>query len=315
MIYQLASSEGLHGYPAVHLGGRRSLGRFAGASLRGMTRPRYVLGYDRPPVTLEEWKTQYLAGLGINAGQVIGASAPIAGAATSGIISSVAAGTALASWAGPIGAGVGAIVGVIGGLFAAHAARAKGAKTENDAINAYLPAFDQGLQTIFQQANSGQLAASDAITAVNQLWAQWWANISPYTSGPGRADASKGGTNCGNGQLNPAGPCTGTPGGHKCDKSCTAGCCVGCQDLYPTILQAIQVFQNPAGGTITACTVYGSSYGASQRGSYTLTYKPPAAAGVAASLGSALNFGGSSGGGSSLFVLALIAGGVYLATR
>jgi hypothetical protein len=253
-----------------------------------------------------------LGDLGISAGQAVGASAPIAGAVTTAALSSVYAGTAIGAWAGPIGAGVGAVVGIIAGLYAAHAARAKGAKSENEAVNAFLPAFDQGLKTIFQQANSGQLSAADAISAIDNLWAQWWANMAPYQSGPGRADSSKGGTQCGSGQINPAGPCQGTIGGHKCDKSCTAGCCVGCQALYQTILQAVQVFQNPAGGSITACSVSGSKYGASARGSYSLTYTPP---GGVAGLGNALSFGGSGGGGSSLLVLALIAGGVYLATR
>jgi len=255
-----------------------------------------------------------MRGLGtITAGQGIAMTAPIAGAVTSGLV----AGTSIGAFAGPIGAGVGAIVGLIGSLFAAHQARAAGAKTENDAVNAFLPAFDQGLQTIFQYANSGQLTGADAASACQTLLAQFFQNMAPYMRGSGRADSSNGGTNCGNGTLNSGGPCTGTPGGHKCDSSCTAGCCVGCQDLYPTILQAIQVFNNPKGGSITACNVAGSSYGATARAAYTLTYTPPAPgsiAGVADSLTSALE-GGSVSSSSSLFLLLLLGIGAVLVFR
>jgi hypothetical protein len=239
----------------------------------------------------------------ISVGQGIGMSAPIAGAVTSGLV----AGTSIGAFAGPVGAAVGAIVGLIGSLFSAHSARAAGAKSENDAVNAFLPAFDQGLQTIFQQANNGTLSAVGAASACQSLLQQWFQNMAPYMRGSGRADSSNGGNNCGNGTPNPAGPCMGTEGGHKCDSSCTAGCCVGCQDLYPTILQAVQVFQNPNGGTIQACNVAGSSYGATARASYSLTYTPPAAgsvAGVANSL--------TAGGSSSLFLLLLVGVGAFL---
>ena len=41
------------------------------------------------------------------------------------------------------------------------------------------------------------------------------------------------------------------------------------------MLQAVQVLNNPAGGTIEVCTVYGSKYGANLRSGYSLSYKPP----------------------------------------
>lgn len=242
-------------------------------------------------------------GLGaVTAPQILGASAPIAGVAAGAAVSSLAAGTTLGSFAGPIGAAVGAVIGIIAGLFAAHDARAAGAKNENSAVAALIPAFDQGLQAIFQQANGGTISAAEAIQACQSLIQTWWTQISPYQSGPGRADASGHGANCGT--PVPGSPCTGMVGGHFCDKSCTAGCCVGCQDLQDTIDQAIAVFQN-GGGTVTACTVAGDKYGLTARPSYTLTYAPPAgAAGVAASLGL---------GSLSLPLLLLIGGGVALA--
>jgi len=241
--------------------------------------PRRVLRRRRMHRRIEgrgyanEYAYQRFVGLGsVNAGQAVSMSAPVAGAATSALL----AGTAIGAWAGPIGAGVGALVGIIGGLFAAHSARAAGAKNENEAVNAFLPAFDQALQTVFQQANAGLITANDAITGCQTILAQWWQNVKPYQSGPGRADKSNNGSACGS--VNISSPCNGT--GLKCDKSCTATCCVGCNDLLPTIAQAINVFQK-GGGTVTACTVYGSKYGATQRNSYTLTYTAPAAGSVA----------------------------------
>ena len=209
------------------------------------------------------------------------------GAVGTSVAASAGAFSSLGVWAGPVGAGIGAVVGVIAGLWAAHAARAKGAKTENQAVNSALQAFDASLQYLFQQANSGQVTGTQAAGIAQQILGNYWAGMAPYMSGPGRADTSGGGANCGSSTLNPAGPCMGTPGGHKCDKSCTAGCCVGCQDLYPTILQAIQVFNSPTGGTVQACGVAGSSYGVSARSGYSLTYTPPAptsAAGIANAL-------------------------------
>src|ERR1700726_1580556 len=96
-----------------------------------------------------------------------------AGIATTAIVSSVAAGTAAGSWAGPIGAGVGALVGIVAGLFAASAARAKGAKTENAAINKYLPSWDQALTQIFAAANAGTSTPAQCIAAIQQIMAAW----------------------------------------------------------------------------------------------------------------------------------------------
>ena len=246
------------------------------------------------------------------------------GAVGTSIASSTGVFSSLGVWAGPVGAGIGAVVGVIAGLWAAHSARAKGAKTENQAVNSALQAFDASLQALFQAANSGQVTGTQAAGIAQQILGNYWAGMAPYMSGPGRADASGGGGRCGDGTLNPGGPCTGSPHGPMCGKSCTAGCCVGCQDLYPTILQAIQVFNSATGGTIQVCNVSSSSYGVASRSGYSLTYTPPAAGSVAG-LANALT--GSGAGltgvlssapiaGIPLWVL-LLGGGaaVYAATR
>lgn len=241
---------------------------------------------------------------------IVGAGGAIGGSI---IGSGVGAFSSLGAAAGPIGAGVAVLVGIIATMWAQHDARAAGAKTENAAVNSAVQAFDASLKAVFQAANSGQVTGSQAAGVCQQIFQSYWQGMQPYMSGPGRADSSAGGSKCGDGTLNKAGPCKGTPGGHKCDKACTAGCCVGCQDLYPTILQAVQVFNSPTGGTVTACNVAGSSYGAVNRGSYSLTYTPPAVdsvAGVADALTS------SSVGGIPLWVL-LAAGGLaaYAASR
>jgi hypothetical protein len=246
-----------------------------------------------------------------------------AGVATSAGVSTLAAGTALGSWAGPIGAGVGALVGVIAGLFAASAARAKGAKEENAAVNAYLPAFDQGLQQIFAAANSGQITGAQGAQLVPSLLQQWWAAMAQFRGLPGVADNSGGGASCGS---YVSGSTTRCSPGHPCSKSCTAGCCVGCNDLWPSALDAIRILNSPTGGTFTTCTVYGSGYGATQRNGYSLTYTPPAApaAGTAAaavgSLTSSLVATDPTTGGTTIlgFPWYLVVGGgvaAYLAFR
>lgn len=272
MIYQVTRS----GFKLV--AGVTSSGNFLDER-RGARRPAYasrrrprvariahreLMGYD--PVRGLSYLG--LGDLGMNAGQGVQAAAPVAGAITSSIVAT----TSIASWAGPIGAGVGLLIGIIGSLFAAHAARAAGAKNENEAVNAYLPAFDQALQTIFQQANAGQISVADAISACQSVMAQWWQNMAPYQTGPGRSDCSHGGTNCG---------CSDP---YCKNKACTAGCCVGCFALMPSIQNCIAAFSSPTGGSAQILQVYGSGYGAKARSAYTLTYTPPTASAALNSL-------------------------------
>lgn len=221
-----------------------------------------------------------------------------------------------ATFGGPIGAGIGAIAGAIAGIWASHAARVKGAKAENQAINSAVQAFDAGIKAIFDAANSSDpntaITGPQAAQLVQQLYGQFWQEMLPFTHGPGAKDSSGGGANCGSSQLNPAGPCAGTPQGHKCDGNCTATCCVGCQDLYPVMLQAVAVFNNPSGGSVQVCTVVGSKYGANQRAGYTLTYTPPAITSSAAGLLSELTGGASGGSSSTLLLIAAAAAAFFL---
>jgi hypothetical protein len=206
------------------------------------------------------------------------------GGAVSSALESAAAGAAQGVKFGPIGAAVGAVAGAISGLWASHNARAAGAKDENTALNSAVIAFDGSLKAIFTAANStevsSQITAPQAIQLLQSTLMQYWQGMAPFQTGPGRADASAGGTKCGsvivcNQQSSP---------GLKCNSSCTAGCCVGCDVFTPTINQAIAIFQ-AGGGTLNVCEVYGSGYGATTRQSYTLTYTPPAATAAATAAG------------------------------
>ena len=199
---------------------------------------------------------------------------------------SVGLASTIGAWAGPVGAAAGALVGIIAGLFAASAARAKGAKTENAAINEYLPSWDSGMQQIFAAANAGTATTAECVSAVAQLMSQWWQAAAQFHGLPGVADASNGGSNCGTYTSGVTTPCT-PSGGPGCNKSCTAFCCVGCHDLMPSAQDAISVLQKPGGGSVNVCTVYGSSYGAMQRNQYTLTYTPPPPPPAAVATGSA----------------------------
>jgi hypothetical protein len=236
---------------------------------------------------------------------------------TTSIISALAPGTALGSWAGPIGAGVGALVGVIAGLWSAHNARVKGAKEENTIVGDALTTWDAGMQAIFAAANSGQITGAQGAPLVGQLLSSYWAAVAQARGLPGVSDNSGGGANCGS---YTAGVTTRCSPGHPCNKSCTAGCCVGCNDLWTSSLDAIAALNNPAGGSFTTCTVYSSSFGLQERPGYTLTYTPPAPtvanAGTQAGSGIASALGVSPtttvGGISIGLLLAIAAGGFAL---
>lgn len=254
-------------------------------------------------------------------GQLISSGAGIATTIASPSIVSAAGLTAGTAAAGALTAGIGAgvaiVVGLIASAWSAHKARAAGAKSENAAMNSAVQAFDTSIKAIFAAANSGQVTGAQAGQLIQQLYQSYWAGMAPYMTGAGRADASHGGMSCGT--ITPT--CNGS--GIKCDKSCTAGCCVGCSNIMPTIQQALAVFASPTGGTVNVCQVYGSKYGGTARGSYSLTYTPPAAtaaAGLASSASALTASLGSSALGSTVagipLWLILAAGvGVYVVAR
>lgn len=256
-------------------------------------------------------------GAGVSAPQLLTTGAAVGTSAAS----SAGAFAALGAAAGPVVAGIGALVGIIAGLWSAHNARAAGAKTENAALNSAVTAFDSSLRAVFQAANAGSVTGAQAAQACQTILQSYWTGMAPYQTGPGRADASKGGASCASpGTLNlTTDNCARYNGSLPCNKSCTAGCCVGCNDLAPAIMAAISVFSSPTGGSVNVCTVQGSGYGATTRSGYTLTYTPPAAtsvAGVADSLtGVASSLTSSSVAGIPLWLLLAGGIGIYAATR
>lgn len=294
-------------------------------ALLPLVEPRSVQTVRQPAYPLYDGGLWGLAGFGAapSGSTILAASAPIISSVAAPIISSSITGIAVGagSIAGPVGAGIAVLVGVIAGLWAAHSARVKGAKAENQAINSAVQAWDAGMKAIFAAANSSDptqnVSAADAANQVEQLFGTFWAQMSPYMHSPGTADASGAGTHCGNGTLMAGDPCSGTPGSPApCGKSCTATCCVGCADLYPSMLQALQVLASPTGGSVKICTVFGSSYGAQLRSGYTLTYTPPTVASTVSSVTSGIEslFGGSSAAGTSswLPILAIGAAAFFL---
>lgn len=266
--------------------------------------PLYLLGWDR------------LHGLGSGPQDLAVASQAAGKLTTSLLTSSTTAGgggaTGIAAFAGPIGVGVAVIGSVIAGLWAAHAARAKGAKNENAAVNSAVQSFDSSIRAVFDAANSNDpnkyIDAQTAVQVLQQVLAAYWAAPGIATSGqqPGTSDESGHGLNCATVRAKS------TP----CDKKCTAACCVGCLDLEPSILDAVAVFQQ-GGGSVSVRKVYPSKYGVTERPAYTLTYKPNPPV-IAEDVTSSLShiFGGSgspSGGGSSFLLPALVIGGLALA--
>lgn len=262
--------------------------------------------------------------IGADAAKIVGASAPIAATATAAVISSVAAGSAMASWAGPIGAGVGALVGLIAGLLAGHEQRKKQAQNENSAMNIGVQGFDSDLKQINQAFKAGQISAADALNAVNQvLMPGYWTVVGGQIQ-PGR-------NGCNTGASCPP-PSNYKPGQNPCTGNIGAACCVGCFDLLLSVTQpdgilaAIQGQSTAPGGRYVAniTEVYGSKYGGQQRNAYTVDWTPPASAlatagsGLVQTVESALGIpssgaGAAAGGGSNLFLIgALIVGALVL---
>ncbi len=200
---------------------------------------------------------------------------------------------------GPIGAGIGALAGAIAGIWASHAARAAGAKSENAALNSAVQAFDASLKAVFAAANSGQVTGAQAAQACQTILQNYWQGMVPYMVGPGRSDCSKQGMNCSCSPSN-----CGT-------KTCTAGCCAGCFDIMPSISSAVAALSSPTGGTAQISEVYPSKYGTTMRSAYQLTYTPPSAASVAG----VANSLSSSVAGIPLWLIAAAGLGLYVAMQ
>lgn len=178
----------------------------------------------------------------------------------------------------PISQVIGSGVTLVMGLLAAHDRRVQIAKEENSAVQQAVAALDTDLQTIFAAANAGDMSASVAVECCQAVSAWYWQFIGPFQQGPQRGQVS-----CGSNSRKPGpnvgtlqGACYGADSAPCNGKSCTAGCCIGCNVIDPTLANCIWLFSQPKGGKVTACTVVGNKYGLRSRAGYVLTYKPPA---------------------------------------
>jgi len=171
-----------------------------------------------------------------------------------------------------------------------HSLRLKNAKTENAAIPPVVAAYDADLNAIVNAYNSGQADPSTCITALQELDASIYNQL-------------RSGTISGGGAPIPGtawDDATGFAG--KCNRQCTAGCCVYFGDLGPPLSLA-QIAMGGAGGrwktndprwkgngTIQVPEVFASKYGGQDRPSYTIQItKPPVGQQVTTSLKGTIN--------------------------
>jgi len=171
---------------------------------------------------------------------------------------------------------VGQITALGAALLGQHSARVKGATAENTGIDAIVPAIDADVREINAAWNQGQLSATMAVTYLSQVRDQYWQYMSQFQSQPGVAARP-----CPSGQVGGpltilAGYTSGTSGcvtgQPACDKTCTAGCCVGCSAINGGIANQIWAIQTGYRGPVGMCKVFGSKFGAHDRAAYQLSW-------------------------------------------
>src|SRR5215471_137514 len=110
---------------------------------------------------------------------------------------------------------------LLGALLAAHKARLAGATNENAAVAQVISPFDDFIKQAVQYYNTGQVTASDFVNYVAQFDAKLYSYMKSFVGKPGTAWSDS----------------TGMAG--KCDKTCTAACCVYFGDLGPVLSNLI----------------------------------------------------------------------------
>lgn len=167
-----------------------------------------------------------------------------------------------------IGAGIGVVLALGMGALARHEQRYKDATNENAAVQQAVQVFDNDIKTIIAAANAGTITKDDAIGYLQQTHDYYWQYMSQFQGQPGIASHS----------CSDPTPFAGKNAcyhGAKCDKTCTAGCCVGCNVVNGAIANAIYAL-NAGGGDIWVCPVFPSTkYKNPGRPGYHLTYKDP----------------------------------------
>lgn len=166
--------------------------------------------------------------------------------------------------------GIGAIVGIGLTLWMGHVVRAKNARDENAAVNILGPGFTDAFQKEFAALNAGQVSPTTALNDLEQIRQTYWSAIAQYQTKTGQhthpcvalpAGCDKG--------LNSAGQVIQIT---KCDKSCTVGCCIGCNVIEIAVCKGKQAIMN-GGGTFTVGAAAGSKYGYVGSPKYTISYR------------------------------------------
>lgn len=166
-----------------------------------------------------------------------------------------------------ISAGINAASSIVGALLAGHVARLKGAKSENEAIPQVVSAFDADVQQIVAAYNNGSISGAQAVQVLQTVDAGIVSYLRKQVGPPGTAWSDTSGF---------AG---------KCDKTCTAGCCVYYGDLGPVIsgleiamggsgrwgVNDPRLSASTTGVTVQVPQVFASKYGGVNRPGYTLT--------------------------------------------
>lgn len=222
-----------------------------------------------------------ITGTGVAAGAAAGgaAAAGTAGTSTTATAGTAGAGAGISAATAAITAGVGVAVTIFVILWNKHLARVKQAKDENSAMNLGVDGFDSDLKQVNAAWNAGQLDMNTAISASQQVLAQWWALVTPHIQ-PGR-NGCGGGNGCatviaqGNALIAKGkDSCNDYPG-----SAIGAVCCVGCFALHQAIYGnadgsipgVVKVLQQ-GGGVTQIPKVFPSKYGGLTRAAYSLTW-------------------------------------------
>jgi hypothetical protein len=204
--------------------------------------------------------------------------------------------------------GVGVVIGaIIGSLFAAHAKRVAGAKQENQVLSSLIPTVMDAISAVFDHANAGQISATDAVSGLEQIQQSYWQAVQQVEGGPGQA----GGPGKCASLSDTTNPVT------KCDRSCTASCCIGCDVINKWIYRATRWFQaghdivgqshgsGGAGGSTGGWDgIVGNKYGLQSYNPPNWTYTPPPPGSVAAAVSSGAGVLSSSVLGIPLWMIA-----------
>lgn len=182
---------------------------------------------------------------------------------------------------GPIGAGVaaiGATIKVAISDLVMHSARLKAAKSENAALQQVITAFDGDVTAITYAYNNGQADAATCIAAAKFVDNAIETNLRQSITGPGGAFIP--GTSWS--------VAVGMQG--KCNKLCTAGCCVY-YGVFGPVLSLMQVAMGGMGSAwksgdprykamangavIHVPEIFGNKYGGADRPGYDISITQP----------------------------------------